>query len=92
MSITISFDPAMQAELEAEASARAISCEQVVCEAVGDYLQRAKSPSPEYEAWFRAKYEEGKTALERGDVCSHEEVRQDMLRRREKYMSLLARD
>lgn len=92
MSITVSFDPAMQAELEAEASAREISCEQVVCEAVGDYLQRVKNPGPEYEAWFAARYEEGKAALERGDVCSHEEVRQDMAERRKKYLKLLARD
>lgn len=82
MGITISLDPPMQAELEAEASAWAISCEQMVCEAVGEYLLRAKRPK--YDAWFAAKYEEGKAALERGDVCPHDEVRQDMLKRREK--------
>lgn len=92
MSLTITFEPAILAELEAEASARAISCEQIVCEAVEDYLHRANSSSPEYEAWFKVCYEEGKAAFERGEICSHEAVKQDMVKWREKYLKLLARD
>ena len=84
MSITISFDPAMQAEPEAEASSREISCEQVVCEAVGDYLQRAKYAHPEYDAWFKAKYEEGKAAYARGDFRTNEEVEREAALRRAK--------
>ena len=78
----------MQAELEVWAVSREISCEQVVYEAVGDYLQRVKYSSPEYDAWFTARYEEGKAALECGDVCSHEEVCQDMAKRRERYLKM----
>ena len=92
MSITISLDPAIQNELEAEASSRAVSCEQIVCEALEDYLQRPKSPGPEYDAWFKARYEEGKAAYERGDVCSHAEVKRDMAERRMKYLKRLAKD
>ena len=83
MSITISFEPAMQAELEAEAAARSIFCEQVVCEAVGDYLQRAESPSPEYEAWFRTRVEEGLEAARRGKFASNDEVERRAKIRRE---------
>ena len=45
MNLTIAFDPVMQAELEAEALAREIPCEQAVCEAVKEYLQRPRSPN-----------------------------------------------
>lgn len=90
MSITISFEPAMQAELEAEASARAISCEQVVCEAVGDYLQRVKNPNTEYDAWFRVRVEEGLEAARQGKFTSSEEVERRAKSRREHLLQRIA--
>lgn len=90
MSITISFDPDMQAELEAEASARSISCEQVICEAVGNYLQQVKSPSPEYDAWFRAKVEEGLEAAKQGKFASNEEVERRAKSRRQQLLQKIA--
>ena len=89
MSLTISLSPATLTALSAEASARNTTCEQVVCEVVEGYFYTPQSPNPEYEAWFKAKYEEGKAAYERGDVCSHEEVQRDMAERRKRYFARL---
>lgn len=90
MSMTISFDPAMQAELEAEASARGISCEQVVREAVEGYFQRPKSVNPEYELFFRQKYEEGMADYEAGRIRTNDEVEKEARLRRERLKSMIA--
>lgn len=56
----------------------------------GDFT-RPQSPDSEYDAWFRARYEEGIAAYEVGDVCSHEEIRRDMAERRQKYLAGLTK-
>ena len=90
MNLTIAFDPAMQAELEAEAAAREIPCEQVVCEAVGEYLQRLKSPSPEYDAFFFKKFEEGMADYKAGRIRTNDEVEKEAQIRREKLRDMIA--
>lgn len=90
MSLTITFEPAMLAELEAEASAREVSCEQLVSEAVEDYLQRPKSPSPEYDAFFRKKYEKGIADYKAGRIRTNEEVEKEARLRREKLREMIA--
>lgn len=87
MSLTISLNPATLTALSEEASARNTTCEQVVREMVEGYFYKPANPNPEYDVWFRAKYEEGKAAHERGDVCSHEEVQRDMAERKKRYLA-----
>lgn len=82
MSLTISLNPTTLTALSEEASARNATCEQVVSELIENYFGRPKSPSPEYDAWFKAKYEEGIAAYERGEVCTHADVQRDMAERR----------
>ena len=90
MNLTIAFDPAMQAELEAEASAREIPCEQVVCEAVEEYLQRPRSQNLEYDAFFLQKYEEGMADYKAGRITTNEEVEREAQILREKLKAMIA--
>ena len=89
MSLTITLNPATLTALSEEASARNTTCEQVVREMVEGYFYKPTSSNPEYDAWFKAKYEEGKAAYARGDICSHEEVQRDMAERRTRYFARL---
>ena len=90
MNLTIAFEPAMQADLEAEAAAREIPCEQVVCEAVEEYLQRRRNPNPEYDAFFFSKYEEGMADYKAGRIRSNDEVEREARIRREKLKAMIA--
>lgn len=89
MSLTVTLDQEILNALEEEATARSIPCEQIIREAVEERYSLASAANPEYEAWFRAMYEEGKAAYERGEICSHEEVKQDMAIRRKRYLTRL---
>lgn len=90
MSLTISLNPATLTALSEEASARNTTCEQVVCEMVEGYFYKSSSPNPEYDAWFRAKYEEGIAAYERGDYRTNEEVEREARIRRARIKAKIA--
>lgn len=90
MSLTIAFDADIVAELEAEASARGISREQVAQEAVESYFQRPQSPSLEYDVFFRKKYEEGREDYRAGRFRTDEEVEKEAMIRREKIKAMIA--
>lgn len=84
MSLTITLNPATLTALSEEASARNTTCEQVVREMVEGYFYKPASSNPEYDAWFKAKYEEGKAAYARGDFRTNEEVEREAALRRAK--------
>lgn len=90
MSLTISLNPATLTVLSEEASARNTTCEQVVCEMIEAYFHKPTSPTPEYDAWFKAKYEEGKAAYARGDFRTNEEVEREAQLRRAKLKARIA--
>lgn len=91
MSLTISLDTTTLDALSKEAAARNTTCEQMAREMIEEYFDMSQSPGPEYDAWFRAKYEEGIAAYKRGDICSHEDVQADMAERRKRFMARLER-
>lgn len=90
MSLTITLNPTTLNALSVEASARNTTCEQVVCEVVEGYFCTPQSPNPEYEAWFKAKHEEGKAAYARGDFRTNEEVEREAELRRAKLKARIA--
>lgn len=87
MSLTISLDSDTLNALSVEANARKTTCEQVAREMIEMYFQRPKSPGEEYDDWFKAKYDEGIAAYERGDVCSHADIQRDMAERRKIFLA-----
>lgn len=74
LSLTIPISPAVRIALETEASLKNISVEQAAEDAIDTFFTLHGVHETGYDAWFRAKVEEGLEAARQGRVVSGEEV------------------
>lgn len=82
MSLIIRLSPAAQVALEAEASARNQSYEETASDLIDSFFLLHGVREEGYDAWFRAKVEEGLDAARNGMFASDEEVERRAQERR----------
>lgn len=90
MTLTITVSQATLDALTEEAAARNTTCENVASIMLEDCFNPAQSSDTDYNAWFRAKYEAGMAAYERGDFVSNEEVERKAQARRSRLLARIA--
>lgn len=92
MNLNISVKPGIFAALEAEASARDISCEEAASKVIETFFDLHGVLESAYDVWVKEKVEEGLDALRRGDVRTNEEVERDMEKLQARVLAMQASD
>lgn len=90
MTLTITVSQATLDALAEEAAARNTTCEHVASTILEGCFTPAHSSDPDYNAWFKAKYEAGMAAYERGEIVSNEEVERKAETRRARLLARIA--
>lgn len=86
MNLTIQLSPATQLALEAEASARNQSYEETASNLINAFFLLHGVREEGYDAWFRAKVEEGLEAARKGQFVSDEEMARRAQARRNRLL------
>lgn len=90
MSLTIPITPAVKIALEAEASAKNKSVEQAAGDVIDTFFTLHGVHENGYDAWFKAKVEEGLEDARQGNFVTNEEVEHRAKVRREWLLQQIA--
>ena len=92
MNLEIPLSPAAKIALEREASARNKSVEQTAGEVIEAFFTRHGAHETGYDAWFKAKVEEGLEEARQGRFASGAEVERRAKARRERLLRQMSNE